>query len=571
LAKARRQRIALVATPMTGGLQSVASPLCPLRAAVAAGDRILIGLSHEWAQISLEQATWQRSLRGQEFDLLLIEVNDRGVPGWDENGDALNGLLRYARGPGTPVIAWVTGAPDDPDLAASWIDSVQAVFLADPAAVDPWRERWPNRKIGVLPPAAQPRIQNPAAGGPAMRRDEVAGLVVHDGADGYEALGALDPRMVDAWPADPDAAARVGASPLAGAMVDGAGLLPRPANWSRYRAVAELMGKNTGPSWTVVEAGSAQTAVVLPAEAANHLPPDLRQAVVSAEDAQTLRQELAALVLQGELRDREALPLARAVLARHTFRCRVQEIARVAGLDVAPHRRTVSAIVATNRLHQLDNALTCVASQTHAQASGLELVLVSHGLPVRAVEIDARARDRGIEHITVITADSSLPLGSCLNLGVAASGGEFIAKMDDDNFYGRHYLSDLLAVFDYTDAGIAGKWAHYVWLKSTDAVVLRFAGAEHTYQRLVQGGSMVLRSDVAHGLRFADLPRGVDTDILDRAKAAGVRTYSADRFNYVSIRGADRHEHTWTIGDSALMNRSGKVVFFGDPRSHVEV
>ena len=215
--------------------------------------------------------------------------------------------------------------------------------------------------------------------------------------------------------------------------------------------------------------------------------------------------------------------------------------------------------------------LTCVASQAHAQAGGVELVLVSHGLPVRAAEIDARARDRGIEHITVIAADSSLPLGSCLNLGLAASGGEFIAKIDDDNFYGRHYLSDLLAVFDYTDAGITGKWAHYVWLESTDAVVLRFAAAEHTYQRLVQGGSMVFKSDVAHGLRFADLPRGVDTDILDRARAAGVRTYSADRFNYVSIRGVDRHEHTWTIEDSALMNRSGKVVFFGDPRSHVEV
>jgi hypothetical protein len=384
-------------------------------------------------------------------------------------------------------------------------------------------------------------------------------------------LDVIDPRMVDVWPADPYAAARVSASPLAGALVNGVGRLTQPANWSHYRAVAELMGKDTAPSWTVVEAGSAQTAVVLPAEAADHLPPDLRRAVVPAEDAQTLRQELAALVLQGELRDREALPLARAVLARHTFRSRVEEIARAAGLDVAPRRRTVSAIVATNRLHQLDNAVTCVASQAYAQTGGLELVLVSHGLPVRTAEIEARARDRGIEHITVIAADSSLPLGSCLNLGLAASGGEFIAKMDDDNFYGRHYLSDLLAVFDYADAGITGKWAHYVWLESTDAVVLRFASAEHTYQRLVQGGSMVFKADVAHGLRFADLPRGVDTDILDRAMAAGVRTYSADRFNFVSIRGVDRYEHTWTIEDSALMNRSGRVVFFGDPRSHVEL
>jgi hypothetical protein len=554
---------------MTEGPRS-AAPISPVRAAVAAGDRIRIGLAYEWTQISLEPGKWQRSLKGQAFDLLLIEVNDRGVPGWGENSKALAALLKYTRGRGTPVIAWVTGLLDNADAAIPWIDSVQMIFLADPAAIDQWRQRWPKRKIGVLPPAAQPRLQNPTAGGPAARRDEVAGLVVHDGADGFEALDAIDPRMVDVWPADPAAAARVSASPLGGAMVDGAGALAQPANWSRYRAVAEL-GKDTGPSWTVVEAGSAQTAVVLPAEVADQLSPDLRQAVVSADDAQMLRQELAVLVLQGELRDREVLPLARAVLARHTFRNRVEQIARAAGLDVASRRRTVSAIVATNRLHQLDNAVTCVASQAHAQTGGVELVLVSHGLPIRAAEIEARARDLGIEHITVISADSSLPLGSCLNLGLAASGGEFIAKMDDDNFYGRHYLSDLLAVFDYTDAGITGKWAHYVWLESTDAVVLRSAAAEHTYQRLVQGGSMVFKADVAHGLRFADLPRGVDTDILDRAKAAGVRTYSADRFNFVSIRGVDRHEHTWTIEDSALMNRSGKVVFFGDPRSHVEV
>ena len=569
MAQARRERIALVSTPTPDG--PPVAPISSIRAAVAAGDRILIGLAHEWTQIGLEPKKWQRSLKGQEFDLLLIEVNDRGVPGWGKNGKALTELLRYAQGRGTPVIAWVTCPLDNADVAAPWIDGVQLVFLVDPAAIDSWRQRWPKRKFGVLPPAAQPRLQNPAAGGPATRRDQVAGLVVYGGADGLEALDAIDPRMVDVWPADPDAAARVNASPLAGAMVDGGGPVAQPANWSRYRAVAELMGMDAGPSWTVVEAGSAQTAVVLPAEAASHLPPDLRQAVVSADDAQTLRQELAALVLQGELRDRLALPLARAVLARHTFRRRVEEIARAAGLDVAARRRTVSVIVATNRLHQLDNAVTSVASQAHAQTGGVELVLVSHGLPIRAAEIEARARDQGIEHITVRTADSSLPLGSCLNLGLAACSGEFIAKMDDDNFYGRHYLSDLLAVFDYTDADITGKWAHYVWLESTDAVVLRFAAAEHTYQRLVQGGSMVFKSDVAHGLRFADLPRGVDTDILNRAKAAGVRTYSADRFNFVSIRGVDRHEHTWTIEDSALMNRSGKVVFFGDPRSHVEV
>ena len=73
------------------------------------------------------------------------------------------------------------------------------------------------------------------------------------------------------------------------------------------------------------------------------------------------------------------------------------------------------------------------------------------------------------------------------------------------------------------------------------------------------------------GLWVDDLPRAVDTDILTRATEAGVRTWSGDRFNFVSVRGVDRHAHTWPIADTALMNRAGHVAFFGDPREHVEV
>ena len=87
----------------------------------------------------------------------------------------------------------------------------------------------------------------------------------------------------------------------------------------------------------------------------------------------------------------------------------------------------------------------------------------------------------------------------------------------------------------------------------------------------MQGGSILMRGEVARGLRFSDLPRAVDTDLLNRAQAAGVRTYSADRFNFVSIRGTDRHAHTWTLEDASFMNASSRVVFYGDPREQVEV
>ena len=37
------------------------------------------------------------------------------------------------------------------------------------------------------------------------------------------------------------------------------------------------------------------------------------------------------------------------------------------------------------------------------------------------------------------------------------------------------------------------------------------------------------------------------------------------------IRGTDRHAHTWALEDAAFMNRTSRVVFYGDPREQVEV
>ena len=177
----------------------------------------------------------------------------------------------------------------------------------------------------------------------------------------------------------------------------------------------------------------------------------------------------------------------------------------------------------------------------------------------------------GVDNLVIVEAPESLTLGACMNLGVDASSGRYVAKMDDDNFYGAHYLADLVDAFSYTDAGIIGKWCHYVWLRSSNAVVLRYPESEHRPERRIQGGSMVFDGEVVRRLRFSDIPRAVDSDILDRSIAEGVGVYSADRFNFVSIRSTDRHAHTWTVADATFMTKTGRLQFFGDPRPHVSV
>jgi hypothetical protein len=228
----------------------------------------------------------------------------------------------------------------------------------------------------------------------------------------------------------------------------------------------------------------------------------------------------------------------------------------------------VSAVVPTNRTHEIENILENVGRQSHGQ---VELVLVLHGIEPDPTEIRAKARETGIDQLVITTVDASRTLGACMNAGIEAAAGTHIAKMDDDNFYGRHYLTDLVRAFAYTDAGIVGKWAHYVWLRSSGAVVLRYPSAEHTYERRVQGGSMLIDGGVARKLRFSDQPRAVDSELLDRAAAEGIQIYSADRFNFVSIRDVAPETHTWKVADSTFMTSSGRLVFYGDPRPHVDV
>jgi Glycosyl transferase family 2 len=545
--------------------------LSSVHAAVAGGERLRAGLAWEWSQVHFDQRSWRSALRAGHFDLILLEMVGGNVSGWKDD-NALDGVLAWGCGNRVPIIAWVTGDADDPDAAAPWIDCVHRVFLSSDLSLDKWRARWPGVGVEVLLPAAQPKLCSPLTGGAARHRPPAAAVLYYGPSPAEEALSEFDATMLDVWPVSAAMGASLERSALRSSAMYGKTLPPASPVLSRYRVFAELGPSASSAPWEVLEAGLAHTAVVLEASALARIPSDLHELVAVAEDPAEVTLDIAARVWQAELCDREAIRLARAINLRHTFSRRVDDILGVVGVPVTRPSRAVSAVVPTNRLHQIDNVLANISRQAHARNGGLELVLVAHGLDVRTSELKVRAKDAGVETVTVIKADGSMPLGACINLGVDAASGDYVAKMDDDNFYGRHYLTDLVTAFDYTDAAIVGKWAHYVWLRSTGAVVLRAPSAEHQFERLVQGGSMLFRADIVRDLRFDDhLPRGVDTDILNRAQQAGVKTYSADRFNYVSVRGEDRHAHTWSIADTMLMNRGGTLVFYGDPRQHVDI
>lgn len=554
-----------------------------LRVAVAASPRLAAGLAWEWEQIALDPGAWAGRLESAQAEFLLVETQAGYVPGWGAVAGEPARLVSAARDLGLPVVVWATGASADTEGAGALPEMATAVFVADAGAADDWRSRWPGTVVVPLAPAAAPMLHSPVTAGGADRRPGVAALVVDQGAldpvsaRGLEsfvapAVGGRALPELHAWQArgergtvGTEAALPAAVTPVtAGSTV----LELSDPIVDHYRVLVDAARNSPESTWSLLDAAAAQTAVVTLPEYRAALPADLQPHVASALQPAAFAREIIARVTQPELRDREVLRLHRAVLAGHTLGHRVDAVLSALGRSVAPADRSVSIVVPTNREHELDNVFANVARQAHRDH---ELILVLHGLPLDHADLHARAKEHGVERLHVIDADASAPLGTMMNLGLDAASGRYTAKMDDDNFYGRHYLTDLVNAFTSTGAGIVGKWAHYIWLRSVNAVVLRYAGYQHRYHRLVQGGSIMADTELARDLRFSDIPRAVDTDFLNRAWASGVKTYSSDRFNFVSIRGVDHEAHTWKVTDTELMIGGAQVAFYGDPRVHVDV
>jgi hypothetical protein len=275
------------------------------------------------------------------------------------------------------------------------------------------------------------------------------------------------------------------------------------------------------------------------------------------------------LLNQPEHRDRLALRAHRQVFDQHLYTYRVRQVLDAVGIaDSAPSGSTISAVVPSKRPKQLYNVMAFIGGQVH---DDLELILVTHGFVVDAAEIARLAEVCGVQRYRIVPADESLTLGACMNLGIAAAEGQYVAKMDDDNWYGPHYLSDLVRAFSWTEAQVVGKWAHYVHLQRSNATLLRFPDAEHRYVNLVQGGTILAPRSVVREFAMEDLPRRVDTTFLEKVRRDGGKVYSADRFNFVSVRSASVNGHTWSISDEDLLVGKSSLLFYGAPESHARV
>ncbi|WP_247642496.1 glycosyltransferase family protein [Brevibacterium aurantiacum] len=539
---------------------------------------------YEWSIRPLSPTQWSAELDGLDF--VFVESAWSGNDGqWKFKLTSPSGpsteiteLLGECRRRGIPTVFW---NKEDPPHFEDFLPLAQmcdVVFTSDVRLVPEYRSRLGHDRVAALPFAAQPAVHNPSrpARNAAARDIAFAGMYFAHKYPERRAqmdllLGAADavsPKMqygleiFSRFLGNDERYQFPGT--LAGRVV---GSLPYRNLLTAYKHFKVFLNVNSvtdSPSMCarrIFEISAAGTPVVTAPSAAT------REFFPSAEVPQPDTREEAEWILRAyvrspELRDRTVHLAQRRIWAEHTYTHRAMTVMDSLGLEyVQPYPTSISAVVSTNRPDHLGDVLQTHAAQRHADK---ELVLVTHGFAAPA-DLRSRAAEVGVEHLQIVEVDSAQPLGVCLNRGVEAASGQVIAKMDDDDVYGAHYLGDQLAALRYSNADLVGKQAHYLYIRGRDIVICRFPEREHRFTDLVMGPTLMTHRSTLLDNPFAERTLGEDTELQQRLIASGARIYSADRFNFVQVRGD--HAHTWSVDDSHLL-ANGDVHAFGYAPDH---
>ena len=229
----------------------------------------------------------------------------------------------------------------------------------------------------------------------------------------------------------------------------------------------------------------------------------------------------------------------------------VAEIVESASTSAQDHRRDgidVSVLCVTNRPKRLADV---VANYERQSFTARELVVVAHG---RGFD-DERLADAltAIPRASWVRAPDAWTLGACLNRGIDRCRARRVAKFDDDDLYGEHYLADAVLSSVVSGAAVVGKRSYVAHLIATDRVILRFPGEECRPSAHLAGGTLVIDRNQLGSVRFPDLTVGEDQGLIRSLRRAGRWAYAGDMFNYVQRRGDD---NTWRADEQQLRRRA---------------
>ena len=117
-----------------------------------------------------------------------------------------------------------------------------------------------------------------------------------------------------------------------------------------------------------------------------------------------------------------------------------------------------------------------------------------------------------------------------MNFGISKSKYEYIAKFDDDDYYGPKYIVDSLKKF-----------------KTINELTLMSGHMEEKYTNFVSGSTMIFKKEIFNKVRFSDVSIAEDVEFCRTCLRNRIKIYSGNKYHYLYIREHSEKDHTWQM------------------------
>jgi polysaccharide pyruvyl transferase WcaK-like protein/predicted peroxiredoxin len=172
------------------------------------------------------------------------------------------------------------------------------------------------------------------------------------------------------------------------------------------------------------------------------------------------------------------------------------------------------------------------------------------------------------DSVSVYQKPNKVTLGECLNMGVKQAKYDYIAKFDDDDYYGAYYLTGIMQAFKNTEADIVGKTTTYCYFEQTKELLMRSPNNENKFVERVKGPTLVIKKHVFDKVKFPNVNTKEDSLFLKECRKKGFKIYSTDRYNFTYFR-RYFNQHTSLISDNKIFKNSKFIAYTEDYKEFV--
>ncbi|WP_224753825.1 glycosyltransferase family 2 protein [Paenibacillus terricola] len=209
----------------------------------------------------------------------------------------------------------------------------------------------------------------------------------------------------------------------------------------------------------------------------------------------------------------------------------------------------VTIVTPTIRPQYMEQLLNNYARQ---QWDRKELIIVLNRQAMNLAHYEEAARN--YDNVRVLRLPAKHPLGDCMNLAASVAQYPYIAKFDDDDYYGPGYLADAMHTFAQTGADVVGKLSFFFYFPHRQLLLLRKRTIPSQGDvRRVAGATIVFRASVLEQVPFGKKRQGSDVQFIRDCLQHGLAVRSASPYHFAAIRRSDRLTHTWKVQEKKLL------------------